>query len=121
MAEVAESVRPPKRTSVNKREKEKGESTYEITLRMYKAGKTTKEIAEERGLVESTIESHLLRCVERGELGSEVICPPDRLKEVSAFIDQHPEMGVSDLRKECGEKYTWAEIRLALLERKTFP
>ncbi|MBO7429165.1 MAG: helix-turn-helix domain-containing protein, partial [Paludibacteraceae bacterium] len=25
---------------------------------------TTKEIAEERGLVESTIESHLLRCVE---------------------------------------------------------
>ncbi|MBO7429166.1 MAG: hypothetical protein J6U08_10725 [Paludibacteraceae bacterium] len=27
-------------------------------------------------------------------------------------------MGVSDLRKECGEKYTWAEIRLALMENK---
>ena len=118
MAEAAESVRPPKRTSVNKREKEKGESTYDITLRMYKAGKTTKEIAEERGLAESTIESHLLRCVEHGELDAEEVCPPDRLKEVSAFIDQHPEMGVGDLRKECGEKYTWAEIRLALMENK---
>ncbi|MBR5695417.1 MAG: AAA family ATPase [Paludibacteraceae bacterium] len=118
MAEAAESVRPPKRVSGRKSEKEKGESTYDITLRMYKAGKSTKEIAEERGLVESTIESHLLRCVERGELDADVICPSDRLKEVSAFIAQHPDMGVGDLRKECGEKYTWAEIRLALMEEK---
>ena len=92
--------------------------TFAITLNLFRQGKTVKEIAEERGLVESTIESHLLYCVEHDELDAEEVCPPDRLKEVSAFVDQHPEMGVSDLRKECGEKYTWAEIRLALMENK---
>ena len=95
--------------------------TFAITLNLFRQGKTVKEISEERGLVESTIESHLLYCVVHDELDAEEVCPPERLKEVRSFVRNHPDMGVGDLRKECGEKYTWAEIRLALLERKTFP
>ncbi|MBR4814215.1 MAG: helix-turn-helix domain-containing protein, partial [Paludibacteraceae bacterium] len=92
--------------------------TFAITLNLFRQGKTVKEIAEERGLVESTIESHLLYCVEHDELDAEEVCPPERLKEVRSFVRNHPDMGVGDLRKECGEQYSWAEIRLALLVNK---
>ena len=50
-----------------KETKKKGE-TYDITLEMYKSGKSIEKIAEERSLATSTITSHLVRFIASGEL-----------------------------------------------------
>jgi nucleoside-triphosphatase THEP1 len=42
--------------------------TFQCTLSMFQEGKTIAEIAAERGLVNSTIEGHLVKAVEKGQL-----------------------------------------------------
>ncbi|MBA3694114.1 MAG: DNA helicase RecQ, partial [Acidobacteria bacterium] len=55
---------PKKRT---KRDAD-GNDTYSISLDMYKSGLSIEEIAESRGMAKSTIETHLIRFIQSGEV-----------------------------------------------------
>lgn len=99
-----------------KKEKTVKGASGAVSLKLFNEGKTVKEIAETRGLSESTIESHLLECVKAGLLAPVSLCGKDRLKEVSSFVLANPDKRVGELHSLCEEKYSWTEIRLALLE-----
>lgn len=47
---------------------EKVEASHHLSLRLFQAGKSVGQIADERSLSQSTIESHLLRCWEEGRV-----------------------------------------------------
>lgn len=98
-----EEVAPVKKVKVNqeKPKKEKKEelrddtgkklSTFECSYRLYKQGNTIGQIAEKRGLNQSTIEGHLARYVASGDIDVHEFVDGDTLQKVEAYCMEHPE------------------------------
>ncbi|MEN9558748.1 MAG: hypothetical protein RL141_1117 [Candidatus Parcubacteria bacterium] len=66
-------ILPVERQRVKKPVKEKGPSTYEQTLVLFKAGKTLVEIAREREMVTSTICNHVERLYQEKKLSQDEV------------------------------------------------
>ncbi len=98
-----EDVAPVKKVKVNKEKpkKEKKEelrddtgkklSTFECSYRLYNQGNTIEQIAEKRGLNQSTIEGHLARYVASGDIDVHEFVDGDTLQKVEAYCMEHPE------------------------------
>lgn len=87
--------------------------TAEISYEMYKEGKSIKVIAEERGLVEGTIESHLAQFVENGSLDIEDFLKPTKLKAILKCYDQGMTKS-GEIKSALPDSYTWGEIKMGL-------
>ncbi|WP_420319092.1 helix-turn-helix domain-containing protein [Ekhidna sp.] len=87
--------------------------TAEITYEMYKEGKSIKVIAEERGLVEGTIESHLAKYVESGDLDATQFVKPTRLKAILKCYDEGLTKS-GEIKGALPDSYTWGEIRMGI-------
>lgn len=98
-----EEVAPVKKVKVNKEKpkKEKKEelrddtgkklNTFEYSYWLYNQGNTVNQIAEKRGLNQSTIEGHLARYVASGDIDVHEFVDGDTLKKVEAYCMEHPE------------------------------
>jgi len=91
-----------------------GLSTQEMTCEMYKSGKSVPEIAEERHLAVSTIETHLAHFVGTGELDVEKLIDLKKLKVIQEYIQKHREYQAGPIRAGLENEYTFSEIRLVL-------
>ncbi len=91
-----------------------GLSTQEMTFEMYKSGKSVPEIAEERHLAVSTIETHLAHFVGTGELDVEKLIDLKKLKVIQEYIQKHREYQAGPIRAGLENEYTFSEIRLVL-------
>lgn len=99
----SEDVAPMKKVKVNKEKpkKEKKEelcddtgkklSTFECSYKLYNQGNTVEQIAEKRGLNQSTIEGHLARYVASGDIDVHEFVDGDTLQKVEAYCMEHPE------------------------------
>lgn len=87
--------------------------TAEISYEMYKEGKSVKVIADERGLVESTIESHLATYVENGLLDVTDFLKPSKLKAILKCYDQGLTRS-GEIKSALPDSYTWGEIKMGL-------
>jgi ATP-dependent DNA helicase RecQ len=92
--------------------------TYIETLELYKEGKTTAQIAETRGLGESTIISHLIKLKEEGENidFSKIISDGDikTIKKIAAELEINPSDAMKPLFDALNGKFDYGRIRLAL-------
>lgn len=98
-----EEVAPVKKVKVNKEKpkKEKKEelrddtgkklNTFEYSYWLYNQGNTVNQIAEKRGLNQSTIEGHLARYVASGDIDVHEFVDGDTLQKVEAYCMEHPE------------------------------
>ena len=98
-----EDVAPVKKVNVNqeKPKKEKKEelrddtgkklNTFEYSYWLYNQGNTVNQIAEKRGLNQSTIEGHLARYVASGDIDVHEFVDADTLQKVEAYCMEHPE------------------------------
>lgn len=98
-----EEVAPVKKVKVNKEKpkKEKKEelcndtgkklNTFEYSYWLYNQGDTVEQIAEKRGLNQSTIEGHLARYVASGDIDVHEFVDADTLQKVEAYCMEHPE------------------------------
>jgi hypothetical protein len=87
-------------------------STKEISFDLFKSGKTIEEIAKERNLSASTIESHLLPFVLNGTIKIEELISINKIETIEKTIKQFEENTSSTLIKEkLGENFSFAEIR----------
>lgn len=98
-----EEVAPVKKVKVNKEKpkKEKKEelrddtgkklNTFEYSYWLYNQGNTVEQIAEKRGLNQSTIEGHLARYVASGDIDVHEFVDADTLEKVEAYCEKHPE------------------------------
>ncbi len=91
--------------------------TAEITFGLYKAGKSIEEIAEERGFVPSTIESHLCHYVETGEIDPFQIIKKEKLDNILSLITAET-TGSGEIKAQLGDEYTWGEVKMALAHYK---
>ena len=99
----SEEVAPVKKVEVNKEKpkKEKKEelrddtgkklNTFEYSYWLYNQGNTVNQIAEKRGLNQSTIEGHLARYVASGDIDVHEFVDGDTLQKVEAYCMEHPE------------------------------
>ena len=98
-----EVVAPVEKVKVNKEKPKKEQkeelrddtgkklNTFEYSYWLYNQGNTIEQIAEIRGLNQSTIESHLARYVASGDIDVHEFVDGDTLQKVEAYCMEHPE------------------------------
>ncbi len=91
----------------------KGESK-KVSLSMFKSGKTIDEIANERQLKASTIFEHLASFVTQGQVKATDLMPAEHYKELKHIIPTKTFEGLSDLKQQLDEKYSYGELRLVV-------
>lgn len=85
-----------------------------LTYNLYKEGKTIEEIAKERGLVNSTIESHLAHYVHLGEIEVHKFLSEDQLKEILSTVDEFDTVHLGELRNALEKKFSYSQLRMAI-------
>lgn len=89
--------------------------THEISFALYKEGKNIEEIARERGLATSTIEGHLCKYIETGEVKATDLVDEQKLKNILSLIT--PETtSLTEIKSQLGDEYTYGEVRVAMTE-----
>lgn len=90
-------------------------SSQDITYKMFLKNKDIREIAKQRDLATSTIESHLVNYLQSGDLIPEDIVEKERLHLLVKEIEQHEYESLSDLRAKINGDYSYSEIKIATL------
>lgn len=102
------SRRSEKKQSSVKVKRKKGD-TQRMTLQMYRDEKTLKEIAEIRGLTESTVHGHLLTFIgtefELNDLISE-----EKVNLIMKTLDEHKNASTGELKNVLGDEISYGEI-----------
>jgi len=123
----SEDVAPVKKVKVNKEKpkKEKKEelrddtgkklSTFECSYKLYNQGNTIEQIAERRGLNQSTIEGHLTRYVASGDIDVHEFVDGDTLQKVEAYCMEHPEeKALKPIFEHFDAKIPYGVLRMAI-------
>lgn len=122
-----EEVAPVEKVKVNKEKpkKEKKEelrdesgkklNTFEYSYWLYNQGNTVEQIAEKRGLNQSTIEGHLARYVASGDIDVHEFVDGDTLKKVEAYCMEHPEeKALKPIFEHFDAKISYGVLRMAI-------
>ncbi len=94
--------------------------SFDVSLELFKEGKSFSQIAAERGLAQSTVEAHLAAAIEAGrdlEIGE--LISPERQATIEAVLRDLGEKGLGLVKKRLGEDYGYGEIHMvrAWMER----
>lgn len=92
--------------------------TYEQTRQLVEQGLSIEEIAEKRGLVASTIETHIAKFVEKGLYEAERFLDADEYRSICAFFKKFREAKVSDAKIALGDDITYGKIRIVYAQMK---
>lgn len=90
-------------------------STMKATLSMFSEGMSISEIAGQRGLAATTIETHLAAFVEAGELDIYRLVPKSKLDKIIATIKLSGQtVALKPIKDLLDDEFTYGEIRMAL-------
>ncbi|MCX7547474.1 helix-turn-helix domain-containing protein [Xanthomarina sp. F1114] len=95
------------------KKKKKGD-TKKISLKLFKAGKSIQDIADERELNENTIFGHLASFISSKEVKITDLMSEKHYKELKRIIPKTTFENLSDLKHQLDDKYTYGEIRLVI-------
>ena len=99
----------------DKKDKPAANSTMQSTFAMFNDGMSVAEIAAQRSLSLSTIETHLAAFVTTGMLDISKVVPKDKLAKIMATIKMNGQtMALKPIKDLLSDEYTYGEIRLAL-------
>ncbi len=92
-----------------------GDDTYTVSYKLFRSGRSTAEIATDRGLGVSTIEGHLARFVETGEIELKDLVDPSKVEAIrTAIREADSENALSPIKEILGDDFTYGEIRAVL-------
>jgi ATP-dependent DNA helicase RecQ len=91
----------------------RGPSTLQLTLDLYKQGRSIEEIAEERNLKASTIVSHLAELIEAGEaIDVGDLIQPGHYEIIVNALQQVGDEALKPVKDFLGDEYSYDEIKL---------
>jgi ATP-dependent DNA helicase RecQ len=95
--------------------------TRSESLKLFRAGKTIAEIAAERSLSITTIESHLAYFVESGETDVLSLVDKEKIPLIKDAVESYGAERLAPLKEVLGENYTYGEIKavIAWMQRVT--
>ncbi len=114
--QVPDIVKTKKKTVKIKNPKEKGKNTREISFELFQQGKTIEEIAKERELVASTIESHLSTYVAQGKIEAKQFVDSKKIKNIIKVAKELDTYNSGPIKQALGDEYTYSEIRFAIAD-----
>ncbi len=98
--------------------KAKKGDTYATTLAMFKEGKSIAEIASERCVTVGTIEGHLTRYIQTGEVHVNALVTKEQFEAINAQLDKVSGEGSSSAAKAAlGDAYSYTMIRAVQMWR----
>jgi ATP-dependent DNA helicase RecQ len=93
--------------------------TAEVSLKMFRAGKSTAQIAVERNFTEGTIINHLVPYVESGDLKANELISNDKMSRIERAIEEHgTQVGLKVLKEALEEDISYSDIRVAIAAAK---
>ena len=98
-------AKPPEPSKVN---------TKQVTLDLYKSGKTVAEIAVERNLAVSTIEGHLAYFIARREVDVLEFLTKEQVDEIAGFFRETNTESLSEAKAHFGERFMYGQLRMVL-------
>ncbi len=98
------------------KKKKGGRGTMDITLDFFEQGMSIQAIADERGLVVSTIERHLGNLIEQGTISVDRVIDPDKRAAIEKLLT--PGKTMSEIKNELGKDYSYGEIKIVVSHRK---
>jgi len=90
--------------------------SYLITLELYQAGKSIKEIATARALSPNSIEDHLIRCAEEGLVSLKKYVPNEFKKSLREASKSYYEEGLKHMRAQLPDEVSYFMIKAFLAE-----
>ena len=117
---IGEEVEKKRKKKV-KEEKPKKEKvdTKALTFKMFRDGKTLKEIAAERSLTVGTVENHLAHFVEQGELEIGEVVSSQHQKIIRGIVKTfNKAYSLSEVKNLLPNDYTYAEIKFVIADMK---
>ncbi len=94
--------------------KERSTETTNISLQLYKQGKSMDEIAEERNLSIITIQNHLAYYISTGELKVEDFVSSQRREVINMMIGKLGTESLRNLKENLPPDYTYSEIKMTI-------
>jgi uncharacterized protein YpbB len=105
-----------KKVKEEKPKKEKVD-TRALTYKMFREGRTIKEIAAERSLTVGTVENHLAHFVKNGELEVGEVVSTQHQKMIRGIVKSfNKAYALSDVKNLLPDDYTYAEIKLVIAD-----
>ena len=86
-------------------------ATYDLTFKLFKAGQTVADIAKQRSLASSTVESHLGKLLQDEKLTINELLPQERIDKVYPLLVEHINLELSDMRNKIPFYTSFAELR----------
>ncbi len=110
------NLKSPKRETKSRTKRDAdGNSSHDISLDMFNSGLSIKEIAESRGMAKSTIEMHLIRFIQSGEISLEDLVLYRKIEPIrNAITRLNAGFAVAPVKEFLGEDYSYVEIRAVM-------
>ncbi len=108
---ILPTVSPSQTDSVSKKKQPSGKNTKEITLELFEKGLNIEEIASERSLVNSTIETHLAFFIAKGEVNIENVLPKNKIELIEQTINR-TKSSFGEIKRTLGSDCSYGEIKL---------
>ncbi|MEO6590169.1 MAG: helix-turn-helix domain-containing protein, partial [Pyrinomonadaceae bacterium] len=106
---------PKRERKVRTKRDANGHDTYSITLDMFQSGLSIGEIAEARAMAKSTIEMHLVRFIQSGEVNIEDLVQETKIEPIrNAITRLNAGFAVAPVKEFLGENYSYGEIRAVM-------
>jgi len=96
---------------INRPEKK---DTKKLSLELFNSGKTISEIAEERGLALSTIETHIAGFIETGEVDIFSFVEKSKVSLIEGYFLEHKPMSITETKQALGDDISYGEIRAVM-------
>jgi uncharacterized protein YpbB len=84
------------------------------SFKLYKEGKTVREIAVQRKLTVQTIESHLAYYVFKGEIRIEELVSREKMVLIEPLVKDFEGGSVTPIKERLGDDVSYGEIRLMI-------
>jgi len=92
--------------------------TRRISFEMFQKGLAISRIAEERGMVESTIQGHLCFFIENGELAIDRLISPEKQKTIEAALVRKAGNALKEVKDLLGDAFSYGDIRMVMAHQK---
>jgi len=90
------------------------EPTHSISLSMYEKGMTIEQIAEERGYVVSTIQTHLSKAIASGKLDVHNFIEKEKVDEAMEYFNNSQDRSLSNAIEQLDSEFTYGDLRMVL-------
>jgi ATP-dependent DNA helicase RecQ len=86
--------------------------TVRDSVRLFQSGKDVATIAKARGIVPTTVETHLVQAMEAGvAIDIDRVLEPERRRRIEAVMQEHGSEVLGPVKEALGEDYSYGELR----------